>query len=125
MNKPSLHLFVAVTICFPLVAVAQDSQPTSKSPLPWQVSARDAHESVWESVSLSTNETTGEISADLHSFLEIATGLNFIDDKTRQWTASVEVWQVFADGIVFQTGRHKVILANDISLAGAVDLLTP
>ena len=131
MKKYSIGFTAAVFIAFTISDSLQVILPTARGAalptvaVPWQVTSRSAHENVWESVSPVANEITGEISAERHSFTELATGLNFLDEKNGQWTASVEAWQAFPDGIVFQTGRHKVIVANDLSLAGSVDLLTP
>src|SRR5439155_2546456 len=94
-------------------------------PTPWTVTIREPHSSVWESIRAVTDPITGEQRAERHSFVELATSLNYFDETTRQWLPSAQEWQVLPGGIVYQFGRHKIILAHNINDPGAVDLLTP
>ncbi|PYI88951.1 MAG: hypothetical protein DME26_02475 [Verrucomicrobia bacterium] len=84
-------------------------------PTPWTVTTREPHASVWESIRAVTDPITGEQRAERHSFVELATSLNYFDEATGQWLPSAQVWQVLPGGIVYQFGRHKIILAQNIN----------
>src|SRR5688572_12799538 len=98
-------------------AVAQEGDQTG-----YTVATRSAHETMWQHVEWLTNET-GRVTTQTNAFVELATGLNYFDEATQGWQASREEWVAYPDGIVAQAGRHKVILATNLNLAGSVDVL--
>jgi len=85
---------------------------------------RGPHQTRWERVLWCVNRL-GEIVPITNAFVELSTGLNTFDPQTQQWLPSREEWQVYADAIVAQAGRHKVILAHNLNAGGSVDMLTP
>ena len=102
------------------VAAAQESGQSS-----WVVASRTAHETVWQRVVWETNQL-GRTRARTNEFVEVATGLNYLSDETpQQWQPSREEWEVYPDAIVARYGQHKVILARNLNLDGAVDVLMP
>jgi hypothetical protein len=101
--------------------MAQNDAPSGTE---WNAASRSAHETVWQRVEWETNQL-GQARARTNEFIELATGLNWFDDTTQQWEASREEWIVYPDAIVARAGQHKVILATNLNLGGAVDVLTP
>jgi len=51
----------------------------------WQARNRSAHQTEWFSVRYQTNAGTGKVRAMTNSYVEIGTGLNFIDPATGKW----------------------------------------
>src|SRR5258708_17521169 len=88
--------------------------------------ARDANAAVWSKANLETNATTGQVTTNVNSYIELATGLNFWNPATAKWEMSREEFQITQTGYAIATnGQHRLILAPDIASAGAVDLLNP
>jgi hypothetical protein len=80
------------------------------------------HHRVWRSVTADGAGRTSE-----HSYVELASGLNYLNPATGQWEASDSTFEVLADGhAVARKGQYQVIISpvvNDV--AGTVDYLTP
>ncbi|MCL4789334.1 MAG: hypothetical protein KJ070_21485 [Verrucomicrobia bacterium] len=85
--------------------------------------SRAAHETVWQRVEEPSR--FGLSRERVSAYVELATGLNFFDETTQAWQPNREEWEVYPDAIVARAGQHKVILATNLNLAGAVDVLTP
>jgi len=106
-------------------AYGQSLQQSATGPTvltPYQVVAGGPHERVWQSVSVDANGMTNR-----HSYIELATGLNFWNPATRKWEESQEEFQITADGYAIATnGQHNLIVSPDIaSPGGAIDYLGP
>lgn len=112
-------LWMLLPLSLVTMSVAQDGEQTS-----YTVASRSAHETVWQRVVWQTNQA-GRVLARTNEFVETATGLNHFDQTTQQWQPSREEWEVYPDAIVARAGQHKVILAHNLNLAGAVDVLLP
>ncbi len=57
------------------------------------------------------------------AYVELATGLNYAGPSG--WLASKAEVDAYPGGAVFQYAQHKVIFANNLNTAGAIDLQTP
>ncbi len=86
----------------------------------WQSRNRSAHQTEWFSVRYQTNAGTGKVRAMTNSYVEIATGLNFIDPATGKWTESKEEIELIDGGAMARQGQHRVVFAANINTAGAI-----
>ena len=57
------------------------------------------------------------------AFVELATGMHYRSGN--QWKESKELIESFPGGAIARCGPHKVIFANNLNTAGAVDVETP
>ena len=64
----------------------------------------------------------GKPVAKIHQYRELASGLNYLNGG--KWTASIEKIDVFPGGAVAQHGQTRIIFANDINTATAIDMQT-
>src|SRR5262245_37808338 len=93
---------------------------------PWQVTARDAHSAVWESVHQVTDEVTGATREERHSYVELATGLHYVNPATGQYELSEEKFVITPQGdAVAAKGQHQLRLTANINAGASVDLVTP
>lgn len=72
-----------------------------------------------------SSEPVRAVCERVSAYVELATGLNFFDETTQAWRPSREEWEVYPEAIVARHGQHKVMLAHNLNLAGAVEVLTP
>jgi F5/8 type C domain-containing protein len=106
---------VALTVC--LNSLAQVPETT--------VVERGPHHQVWQTVTIETDEVGNPISST-NVFVELATGLSYLNPTTSQWEESEAKFQVTADGhAVAAKGQHQVIIAQNINSGGSVDLFLP
>jgi hypothetical protein len=115
--KKALCVFFGV--CLTSASLAQDAGQNN-----YLAASRSPHETVWQRVEWLTNQL-GEALPRTREFVELATGLNHANEATGQYDPSREEWEVFPEGIVARFGQHKVILAHNLNLASAVDVLLP
>ncbi len=59
------------------------------------------------------------------AYVEVASGLNYKDPATGKWAPSKEEIEGYPGGAIAQYGQHKVIFANNLNTAGAIDLQMP
>ncbi|MCL4790254.1 MAG: hypothetical protein KJ070_26310 [Verrucomicrobia bacterium] len=114
--------FAPVLTLSGLQAVAQLGLATT-SPPPHFVASRAAHETVWQRVEEPSR--FGLSRERVSAYVELATGLNFFDETTQAWRPSREEWEVYPEAIVARWGQHQVVLATNLNLPGAVEVLTP
>ncbi|MEN9676023.1 MAG: hypothetical protein RIS76_1919, partial [Verrucomicrobiota bacterium] len=123
-----IMIFLAGIVFVPAAesAVAQATQPPSAEGgvrgVP-SIVERGPHDRMWQWTEAETNEFGTELVAT-NSFTEVATGLHFRGDNGA-WQETVAAFEVVGDGFVAARGLHQVALANDLSVAGAVTLVTP
>jgi hypothetical protein len=68
----------------------------------------------------------GQLTAEVHQYTELATGLHYWDEEAGQWLESVEAFELLPQGYaVARRGQHKVLLAGNINQGGSVDLELP
>jgi hypothetical protein len=87
---------------------------------PYQVVSVGANNRTWQ---WETYETlpNGEIHTNLHSYEELASGLNYQDPSSGNWVAAQPAIEAFAGGAVARQSQHTVIFANNINTAGSID----
>src|SRR5260221_12828115 len=108
-----LSLLLLSTSCPSLHAQA----PSPPSPLeqsagtvPWHLTQRDYHSQVWESSVASLDPVTGRTNVQNHSFVEIGSGINFLDGNGN-WQSTRPELQITAQGYaVGQFGPHQLIV---------------
>ena len=102
--KTNPWLALALTL-FSVCAYGQISMPLPAS-LPVIVEA-GPHHRVWQTL---TVDEEGQTNAS--SYIEVATGLNFLDPATGEYRPSQESFQIAFDGSALAThGQHRVRLA--------------
>ena len=91
----------------------------------YQVGEQGANQRVWQQIVRTTDTRGNLILSTNRAYVELATGLNFMDPVTGTWSASREVIEAHPGGAIAPFGQHKVIFANNLNSAGAIDLQMP
>lgn len=68
---------------------------------------------------------SGRVVMHTNSYVELAGGMNYLDDTSGQWVESQELIEAYPGGAVARHGPNQVVFANDLATPGAVDMLTP
>jgi hypothetical protein len=127
MKKFSIwHVFVLLLVCSTCRAQTATSVQTTTVPWPtsYTVVSRDANSCIWERTNY-IQGPNGQVIAKTHHYTELATGLNFQDPTTGQWTPSKEEIDILPDGsAVAANGQHRAYFPADI-YNGAIKLVTP
>ena len=80
MKRTLFRSSFALVLSFAFTTLgAAPHRETTPEARPWEVVNRDAHENLWESVTLTTNPITQKVYAQKHSSIELATGLNLLN----------------------------------------------
>ena len=79
---------------------------------PYTVVERGPNHQVWEATN-STSLTNGQVAASINRFVELASGLNYLDTNG-QWTASQETIDATATGGAAVHGQHQAYFPYDI-----------
>ncbi len=96
--------------------LAQDGVPTP----PRTVSDILAgHATRWQVVSSKTNQTTGAVTAEPSTYIELADGLNYQDEEG-DWQRTEPIFRETEDGFAILTGPQKVWLGRNLNEVGAV-----
>src|SRR6266540_6349272 len=100
-----------------------NAQITSPVPLDSSKSAAvvevGPHHRVWQKMSADEHGQT-----ITNAYIELATGLNFLDPATGQYTESQSTFELTPNGYaVARRGQHQASLAPNINSGGSVDLL--
>jgi hypothetical protein len=112
----SLSLWAGAETVAPIVSVNRDVES------PYQVTERGPYHRVWRREELAT-DVLGRARTNVHQYVELGTGMHYWADG--QWQETQEVIQGYPDGAIARFGPHRVIFANNLNVAGAVDLQTP
>jgi Bacterial Ig domain len=87
-----------------------------------QIGKQGADYRVWQKIVRTTDASGNTILTTNNAVVELATGLNYKDSATGQWLPSKEEIDSYPGGAIAQYGQHKVIFANNLNTAGAIDL---
>ena len=109
--------------CSSIVALSLATSSLGQT-TPYTVAERGPNHRVWQQV-VSYTDALGSVSYMTNSYTELATGLNYLDPQSGQWTESQEVIEGFPGGAVARQGQIQMIFANDLATAGAIDAQTP
>jgi PAS domain-containing protein len=83
------------------------------------------HSSTWTWTETGWDDL-GQPVTNEHSYIEVATALNFLSPVTQQWERSVEAFDLTREGyFVALRGQHRVMIAGNINAGGSVDLELP
>lgn len=98
-----------------------DAQPQGT---PYAIASRDANSRVWQRTNW-TEDASGEWVPHVHSYTELATGLNYKDPQTGEWRETKEEINVLPDGSAQAIhGQHSVHFPVDI-YTGVIEVVTP
>jgi Concanavalin A-like lectin/glucanases superfamily len=101
---------------------AADATAVQTKPTPYAVVERGANHQVWQSTTYETMPT-GRTVSHTHTYIELATGLNFWDGT--QWQASREQIDILPQGGAASVrGQHKVYFPSDI-YNGVITMIMP
>ncbi len=124
---PGLDAPPAPRIAAPLLRVEKTAGPVPRPPATavqtgaWTITQRDAHWQVWSAPTSVTNARAGRVVNGEASFVEIASGLNYIDERG-QWQPTQQRFEITPEGYaVARFGPHKLILEPNINSPTAVD----
>lgn len=120
-------LAVFVSICFPLLALAQANNPVTSAAatieaVPYAVAARGPNGRFWQRVMTQTN-SLGQTIYHTNSYQELATGLCFWNGS--QWVDASDQIQLTQNGAAATNTQHQVAFAANLNTAGAINLTTP
>jgi hypothetical protein len=101
-------------------AQTQFREPVAR---PWAAAPRNAFETVWTSTSLTTNAITQKVYERKHSYIQLGTALN-LAQPGGTFRPSNPSFTITANGAEAQNTIHKVVLAPDINVEGAVQVTT-
>jgi len=101
-------------------AIALSSAPTD-----YLVVERGPHHRQWGQIYWGRDPSGQMVSATNLVYIELATGMHFIDPQTGQWTESQELIVGFPGGAVARQGQIQMIFANNLATEGAIDAQTP
>jgi len=79
------------------------------------------HHNIWQYQTYEPGPN-GKPVAKIRQYREMAAGLNYM--SAGKWTASKTKIDVFSGGAVAQQGQNKIIFANNLNTAGAIDMQT-
>jgi hypothetical protein len=99
------------------------SAATLPAPTSFAVVERGPHHKIWERTVYEVSPG-GRIVGVPHRYTELATGLSY-RDSNGQWADSQELIEASPEGAIARHGQHKVIFANNLTTAGAIDMQTP
>lgn len=91
----------------------------------YQIGERGANYRDWLKIVQTTDAQGNTILTTNLAYVQLATGLNYKDPATGKWLPAKEEIDGYPGGAIAQYGQHKVIFANNLNTAGAIDLQTP
>lgn len=103
-------------------AVKPPDPPPLPEATPFAVAERGAHHRVWERMTYEQSPS-GRLVPKPRRYAELATGLHYWEEG--QWKESQELIEGYPGGAVARHGQHKVIFANNLNTAGAIDMEMP
>ena len=118
--------FVLAATILAVSSQAQTAAPLAVGPAPtsYAVVSRAANSAIWERTVYELSPS-GQVIPRTNHVVEMATGLNFKDPQTGQWTPSKEEIDILPDGTaVANHGQHTVLFPADIA-QGMTELTTP
>ena len=99
-------------------------QSVPPAPTPYSIMQRDGNSQVWERTVYESGPL-GQAVPIKHRYTELATGLNFKDPQTGQWTPSKEEIVILPNGTAAATkGQHQAYFPGDIA-QGLIEQVTP
>ena len=98
------------------------SNPAGNEMSPAMVVDRGVNHRVWERLTYETLPS-GRVVTNVHRYTELMTGMHY--QEKGQWLESKEAIEVYPTGAIARQGGHKVIFANNLHTAAAIDMETP
>ncbi len=90
-----------------------------------RATARDGVSTTWEATEPVTNAVTGAVTNVPHRYVEIASGLNYLDPATGQYQPSQDLIELASDGgAAALHGPAKLYVKPNLNTAGAITLVT-
>lgn len=90
----------------------------------WQITFRSQNSSTRQITSFTTNAMTGEASAIVHEVVEMASGLNFLNEDGVWQTSRDLVEPLPGIGVAAMHGSHQVYFRPNLNSSGAITILT-
>ena len=123
--------------CLPVVAVclmasllsntgmsAAQLTTSSRIKAPARVMERGQNHARWESVVEVTDPFTNEVVQKTNSYVQLETGLNYVNEQG-DWQESSEEIELVPGAALARKGPHRVQWAANINTYGAITLITP
>jgi hypothetical protein len=109
----------------PSLLPAPSPDPNAAGTLVWQTTPRDGLSTTWDASEQATNAATGAIATRHHRFVEVASGLNYLDPATGQFQPSQDLIELTADGGAAAVhGPAKLYAHPNLNTAGAITIVT-
>ena len=83
----------------------------------------DAHSQTWQQIETLKDADGNNVFRTNLAFIQVETGMHYREKE--QWKQTQELIEPFAGGAVASHGPHKVIFAENLNTAGAIDMETP
>jgi hypothetical protein len=84
---------------------------------------RDSHSQIWQRLENFLDAEGNTVIRTNIAFVQLETGMHYRDGE--EWKATRELIEPIPGGAVAQHGPHKVIFAENLNTAGAIDMETP
>ncbi len=108
-----------------LLVPEPDAEPSAASALAWQSTPLDGLSTAWEATEPVTNALTGEVTTQEHRFIEVASGLNYLDPTTGQFQPSQDLIELTADGGAAAVhGPAKLYVQPNLNTDAAITIVT-
>ena len=115
-------LFLNAQSAYPPISYLK---PATNMVVGYQIGEQGANQRVWQKIVKVTDAKGNFTFQTNRAYVELASGLNYQDPVTDQWLPSKEEIDAYPGGAISQFGQYKVIYANNLNSAGAIDLQTP
>jgi hypothetical protein len=126
----ALALSTALMVWSPLQSRSQTGPSGTLSPAetitikssPWTVKDRSPHQTEWVSLQEITNARTRKVTRLTNSVIELASGLNVLDQATGGYQSAVIDFEITDHGAEAKGTQHSLRLAANINTPRAVEL---
>ncbi|HVU07403.1 MAG TPA: IgGFc-binding protein [Verrucomicrobiae bacterium] len=121
----SAAYLLAISLSAQTTTASVSRSSSNETLVGYQIGQQDGNSRQWQKI-VEVADPQGNFSYQTNNaYVELASGLNYKDPTSGQWLPSKEEIDGYAGGAMAQYGQHKVIFANNLNTAGAIDLQTP
>lgn len=111
----------------PLERASETPAQNVKRPKPvrwnFRPGARDWNSTEWQWSEVSSNEVTGELTEQLHHYVEVGDGLNYINEQG-QWQESKDVVELSTNGAAAIHGPTKMYFGPNLNAENPLTIVT-
>jgi hypothetical protein len=100
------------------------SRPVPAVELTWQPTVRDELSTTWEATEYTTNAVSGFVTIRPHRYIEIGSGLNYLDTTTGSYKPSQDLIELTLDGgAAALQGPAKLYVKANLNSARVITII--